>query len=59
MPNDPRPELPAAPDLTIDEVKELARRAAIETQEERARSHELIRKTHALLKQVDEILARR
>jgi hypothetical protein len=57
MANDPRPE--AAPDLTIDEVRELARRVVTETEEERAKSYDQIRKAHALLKRVDEILARR
>jgi hypothetical protein len=59
MPNDPRPELPAAPELTADEVRNRGDRAAAELAEQTNRSHDEICKTYALLKQVDEMLARR
>jgi hypothetical protein len=58
MPHDPR-ELPAPPDLTADEVRDLGDRAAVELAEQKDRSHDEIRKTYALLKRVDEIMARR
>jgi hypothetical protein len=59
MPNDPRPELLAAPELTIHEARELGDRAMVEAAEERAKTHNLIREAQALLKQADELLARR
>jgi hypothetical protein len=58
MPHDPR-ELPAPPELNADEVRELGDRAAAELAEQKDRSHDEIRKTYALLKRVDEIMARR
>jgi hypothetical protein len=58
MPHDPR-ELPAPPDLTANEVRDLGDRAAAELAEQKDRSHDEIRKTYALLKRVDEIMARR
>ena len=59
MPNDPRPELPTLPELTIDEIRDLARRTAVEAAAETAKAQALIRETQDLLKWVDEILARR
>ena len=59
MPNDHRPELPTSPELTIDEGRNLARRAVVETAEAKAKCHDLIRETQDLLKRVDEILAGR
>jgi hypothetical protein len=53
------PELPRPPELTADEVRDLGDRAAAETAEEKTRAYDEIRKSHALLKRVDEILARR
>jgi hypothetical protein len=53
------PELPRAPELTADEVRDLGDRAAAETEEDKTRAHDEIRKSHALLKRIDEILARR
>jgi hypothetical protein len=59
MPNDPRLELPAAPELTADEVRDLARRAAMELAIDKDTAHDQIRSSYALLKRVDEILTRR
>jgi hypothetical protein len=56
---DPRPELAEAPELTADEVRDRGDRAAAELAEQKERAHDEIRKTYALLKRVDEILARR
>jgi hypothetical protein len=58
MPHDPR-ELPAPPDLTANEVRDLGDRAAAELAEQKDKSRDEIRKTYALLKRVDEIMARR
>jgi hypothetical protein len=59
MPNDPRPALPAAPELAIDEVRDLARRAAKEVAIDKDRAYVQIRSSYALLKRADELLARR
>jgi hypothetical protein len=59
MPNDPRPELHDARELTIDEARDLARRAAVETKREKAKYYNLLREVRALLKRVDDVLARR
>jgi len=53
------PDLPRAPELTATEVRNLGRRASVDTEKEKDKSYDLIRKAHALLKRVDEILARR
>ena len=58
VPND-RPELPAWPHLSIDEVRAFRRRTTVETQQEAARYRDLLRETQDLLKRVDEMLARR
>lgn len=55
MQNDPRPELPTAPELTADEVPDCSDRAAAELAEQKHRAHDEIRKTYALLKRVDEM----
>jgi hypothetical protein len=56
---DPRPELAEAPELTVDEVRDRGDRAAAELAEHKDRAHDEIRKTYALLKRVDQILATR
>ena len=43
----------------IDELRALRRRAMVETEQERAMYYEILREVRALLKRVDEILARR
>jgi hypothetical protein len=52
-------ELARAPELTIDEVRELGNRPAAETDEDRTKTYDEIRKSYALLKRVDQILGRR
>jgi hypothetical protein len=59
MPHDHGPDLPTPTELTIDEVRNLARRTVVETAKEKAKCYDLIRETQDLLKRVDEILARR
>jgi hypothetical protein len=59
MPNDNRHELTAPPELTADEVRDIANRAAAETEEGKAKSFDEIREAFALLKRADEIMARR
>jgi hypothetical protein len=39
MPNNPRPELPAASELTADEVQDLGDRAAAELAEQKSTGH--------------------
>jgi hypothetical protein len=56
---DPRLGLAEAPELTADEVRDRGNRAAAELAEQKERAHDEIRKTYALLRRVDEILARR
>jgi hypothetical protein len=51
-------ELGRAPELTADEVRELGNRAAAETDEDRIKTYDEIRKSYALLKRVHEILGR-
>jgi len=51
--------LEPSPELSIDEVRALRRRAMVETEQERAMYYEILREVRALLKRVDEILARR
>jgi hypothetical protein len=52
-------ELPAPPELTVADVRDRGDRAAAELAELKDRTHDEICKTNALLKRVDEILARR
>ena len=60
MPNDPRPELHILPpELTADQVRKLADRAAAETEQQKLRYYDLLRETQDLMKRVDEMLARR
>lgn len=57
MARDHHHELPRAPKLTVDEVRDIGDRAAAETDEARASSYDEIRKSYALLKRADQIKA--
>jgi hypothetical protein len=58
MPNNGHAQLTVAPELTIEEVRVMGYRAIAECFEAQAKSHDLIAKSHYLLRMVDELLAR-
>jgi len=57
MPHDPQSIFP--PGLTSEEVREIGRRAVVETAEARAHARDLLVEAQRLLRQLDALLARR
>ena len=59
MMNDARHQLIAPPELTGEEVRQLAYRAIGQCKEAKAKTYYLLNKSHDLLRRVDELLERR
>jgi hypothetical protein len=58
MLNDARHQLTDPPELTGEEVRQLAYRAIAECRETKAKAYDLIARSHDLLKRMDELLSR-
>jgi hypothetical protein len=58
MPNDAHHQLTDPPELTGEEVRQLAYRSITECRETKAKAYDLIAKSHDLLRRMDELLAR-